>query len=70
MKKTKQEEKDELIDKTKKTTLDKYGVSTFIMYYIKQYHLEKSSWQKVYANNCCNERLGLKCKTLYFINII
>jgi len=26
-KKTKQEEKDELIEKTKKTTLDKYGVS-------------------------------------------
>ena len=25
-KKTKQEEKDDLIDKTKKTTLDKYGV--------------------------------------------
>lgn len=28
-KKTKQEEKDELIEKTKKTTLDKYGVSLF-----------------------------------------
>jgi hypothetical protein len=27
LKKTKQEEKDELIEKTKKTTLDKYGVS-------------------------------------------
>jgi hypothetical protein len=26
-KKTKQEEKDELIEKTKKTTIDKYGVS-------------------------------------------
>ena len=28
LKKTKQEEKDDLIEKTKKTTLDKYGVST------------------------------------------
>jgi hypothetical protein len=27
-KKTKQEEKDELIEKTKKTTIDKYGVSS------------------------------------------
>ena len=29
-KKTKQEEKDELIEKTKKSTIDKYGVSTHI----------------------------------------
>lgn len=27
MKKTKQEEKDDLIEKTKKTTIDKYGVT-------------------------------------------
>ncbi len=31
LKKTKAEEKDDLIDKTKKTTLDKYGVSRFIV---------------------------------------
>ena len=68
MKKTKQEEKDELIDKTKKTTLDKYGVSSFLMYFIKQYFLEKSSWQKIYVNNCCNERLGLECKNFYILN--
>jgi len=30
-KKTKQEEKDELIEKTKKTTLDKYGVLHLII---------------------------------------
>jgi len=30
-KKTKQEEKDELIEKTKKTTIDKYGVSLSII---------------------------------------
>jgi hypothetical protein len=30
-KKTKQEEKDELIEKTKKTTLDKYGVMHLII---------------------------------------
>ena len=30
-KKTKQEEKDDLIEKTKKTTLDKYGVGTNLL---------------------------------------
>ena len=30
LKKTKQEEKDDLIDKTKKNTLDKYGVTQHI----------------------------------------
>jgi len=30
-KKTKQEEKDELIEKTKKTTIDKYGVSRWMI---------------------------------------
>lgn len=69
MKKTKQEEKDELIDKTKKTTLDKYGVSTFTIYYIMQCYLEKSSWQKVYANNRCYEWLRLKCKISYSFNV-
>ena len=69
MKKTKQEEKDELIDKTKKTTLDKYGVSPITLYYITHDYLEKSSWQKIYANNCCYERLGPKCKILYLIKI-
>ncbi len=32
-KKTKQEEKDELIEKTKKTTIDKYGVSEKVSFF-------------------------------------
>ena len=33
-KKTKQEEKDELIEKTKKTTIDKYGVSITLSWFL------------------------------------
>lgn len=37
LKKTKQEEKEELIDRTKKSTIDKYGVITW--YPIQFYHV-------------------------------
>jgi hypothetical protein len=54
-KKTKQEEKDDIIDKTKLSTLDKYGVSDpFSLMLIHRYYcLEEDNRQKVYADNCC-----------------
>ena len=60
-KKTKQEEKDDLIDKTKKTTLDKYGVSYIISHFVAIYmllnicnncHFRRKCW----ARNTCRIR--------------
>jgi len=60
-KKTKQEEKDELIEKTKKTTLDKYGV-WYLIIIIK--HFTKNSfslynrqYRKQLARNLCRTLL-------------
>jgi hypothetical protein len=50
-KKTKVEEKEELIDNTKRATLDKYGVLN-----PPSYSLEKSSGQEVYAATSSHER--------------
>lgn len=55
-KKSKQEEKDELIEKTKRSAIDKYGVS------IPSPHtnVEKISGQEVHADNRSHERLRLE----------
>lgn len=58
-KKTKVEEKDDLIEKTKKTVIDKYGVRHSRDSCI----LEKISRQEVHADNCRYEWVWVKCNT-------
>jgi hypothetical protein len=54
------EEKDELIEKTKKNTLEKYGVRVFSFSHFTC--VEKISWQEIHANNRRNEWVWLECK--------
>lgn len=56
-KKTKVEEKDDLIEKTKKQTIDKYGVKENVFNYV-----EKSCWEKIHADNCRDVWIWLECK--------
>lgn len=58
-KKTKQEEREELIEKTKRSAIDKYGVSLPIT----NSPVEKISRQEVLADSSGNERFRLKRKT-------
>jgi hypothetical protein len=64
-KKTKLEEKDELIDKTKKNVIDKYGVS---LTYRSNSSIEKICRQEVYADNCRYEWIWIKRKSMLYNN--
>ena len=72
-KKTKQEEKDELIEKTKIMARENYGVSLpslFLSRFQLNTHnpLEEVCEQEVHADNCRYERLRLECRLICLLS--
>ena len=67
-KKTKQEEKDELIEKTKQMAKENYGVTLSSILLFLTFCIEEVNKQEVHADNGCHEWLRLECNVFLLMS--